>query len=228
MNVSELAKFLQTYNGRDKVIRTLCYGTKWASGVVSSPTAAKKLNSFSSQMSACRATLRLLDDIPMLDCTLSYGLGRQEQDGVLRFIGVLSNFLDQIFYPIDHYAWFVENDYITVKNNPWSTISTAFWVISVYLALMRALRSITVLQYHKRCLKGVDCDVSLALSQLLVQQRREFLSIIRCCLDLVHSVSCLPEGYLWGGKLSRWQVGAVGTLSSLLGLYMALSRRSSS
>lgn len=59
-------------------MRTLCYGMKLASGLTidKDPALSKKFQIFSSQMSKTRATLRLLDDIPMLQHTLQYGLGR--------------------------------------------------------------------------------------------------------------------------------------------------------
>lgn len=60
-----------------QIVRTLCYTTKLASGMYSSkdPDFAKKLAIFSSKMSQTRATLRLLDDLPMLSYSLSYGTG---------------------------------------------------------------------------------------------------------------------------------------------------------
>ncbi|GLH07194.1 Peroxisomal membrane protein 11C [Gryllus bimaculatus] len=204
MNIAEFAKFLETYSGRDKVIRLLCYSAKLGAGVSSSPVRAQKLDKFSSQLSACRALLRLFDDIPMLNCTLTYGLGRKEKDNVLRFLDLTSNVIDQAYFPIEHVAWAIENDFMSVKSNPWSTSSTVFWVISIYLSLM-----------------------STAMPQLLIQQQNYLLSTFKCSLDLVHAVNCLPEGYLWGGKLLKWQVGAVGTVSSVIGLYMALKKKSS-
>lgn len=61
-----------------------------------------------------------------------------------------------------------------------------------------------------------------ALREQMYQQK---LICIRMVLDLSYAISYLPRGILWGGKLSTWQVGALGTISSLLGLYQALSKR---
>lgn len=44
-------------------------------------------------------------------------------------------------------------------------------------------------------------------------------------MDFVHAVSTLPKGYLWGGKLSTFQVGAIGTLSACLGIYQIFAKR---
>lgn len=77
MTIEEISKFLSTRNGRDKVIRTLVYTTKLAAGLVSSKETVLKLETISGQLSACRTVLRLFDDIPMLNYTLAYGLGKE-------------------------------------------------------------------------------------------------------------------------------------------------------
>lgn len=77
MNLSETSSFLQTYSGRDKFIRILCYSSKLISGLTSDKELARKYGIFSSQLSACRMTLRLFDDLPMLKSTLDYGFGKE-------------------------------------------------------------------------------------------------------------------------------------------------------
>lgn len=51
------------------------------------------------------------------------------------------------------------------------------------------------------------------------------ISILRLALDLVHAGNYLPKGYLWGGKLSSTQIGAIGTISALIGLYQIFAKR---
>lgn len=57
----------------------LCYSTKLAGGLCkkNDPDLSKRLAIFSSKISGARATLRLIDDIPMLQYTLEYGLGKK-------------------------------------------------------------------------------------------------------------------------------------------------------
>lgn len=75
VQLAKILDFLETYRGRDKVLRTLCYTSKCASGLIQNEGVSARLDSFSGQLSACRATLRLLDDIPMLAYFVEYGLG---------------------------------------------------------------------------------------------------------------------------------------------------------
>lgn len=60
-------------------MKALCYSAKLVAGLNSSknPDFAKKCAIFSSKISQARATLRLIDDIPMLQYCLEYGLGRK-------------------------------------------------------------------------------------------------------------------------------------------------------
>lgn len=58
-------------------MKILCYSAKLASGlnVDKNPDLAKRLAIISSKVSGARATLRLIDDIPMLQHSIEYGLG---------------------------------------------------------------------------------------------------------------------------------------------------------
>lgn len=57
------------------------------------------------------------------------------------------------------------------------------------------------------------------------KHRLEILTLIRLSLDFIHAGSYLPKGYLWGGKLSTFQIGAVGTLSAGIGIYQIFAKR---
>ncbi|VEN57391.1 unnamed protein product [Callosobruchus maculatus] len=75
--LDEICSLLETYKGRDKILRTFCYTTRLIGGLHSNNELSKKLLHFSSIMSDTRATLRLLDDLPMLQYNLQYGLGSE-------------------------------------------------------------------------------------------------------------------------------------------------------
>lgn len=59
-----------------QILRTLCYTTKLIGGLNNNEDLAKKFLQFSSHISGTRATLRLLDDFPMLKYNLEYGFGK--------------------------------------------------------------------------------------------------------------------------------------------------------
>lgn len=64
-----------------------------------------------------------------------------------------------------------------------------------------------------------------ALAALTARQKLEIISIVRLSFDLTHSVSTLPAGWFWGGKLKTWHVGALGTLSATIGIYQYFAKK---
>lgn len=89
-------------------------------------------------MSGTRAVLRLLDDLPMLKYNLEYGLGSEEPDKLMASLGVTTNIIDQIYYPIEKMAWLAEHELLSnVNATYWDTASSVFWVLSIYLTLMK-------------------------------------------------------------------------------------------
>lgn len=59
-------------------MKALCYGSKLIAGYYGDrkPELAKRYAIASSRMSGARATLRLIDDIPMIQYALEYGFGQ--------------------------------------------------------------------------------------------------------------------------------------------------------
>lgn len=62
-----------------QVMKLLCYSAKLIAGLnaTKNPDLAKRFAIVSSRISGARATLRLIDDIPMLQYTIEYGLGQK-------------------------------------------------------------------------------------------------------------------------------------------------------
>ncbi|XP_058813700.1 peroxisomal membrane protein 11C [Topomyia yanbarensis] len=226
--LNEVCEMLDTYTGRDKIVRTLCYTTKLASGLVAArdPDLSKKLAIFSSKMSQTRATLRLLDDLPMISYSLNYGIGSKEPDRIMGMIGFLTNIIDHIYYPVDKICWMVEYKLLSVENpTKWDATNSMLWVASIYLNLMKTIRSYTVMEQHKSHMDKTENESSQPYKMLVLKQRMELISIVRLSLDLVHAGSTLPRGMLWGGRFESWQVGLIGSVSSFIGLYQYFAKK---
>lgn len=122
-------------------MRTLCYTTKLVSAIQlqqGNEDLAKKFAIFSSKMSQTRANLRLLDDLPMVQYSMDYGLGEKEPDQLMASIGVVTNIIDHLYYPVDKICWLIEQKIINVKDSErWDTINSILWVSSIYLNLMK-------------------------------------------------------------------------------------------
>lgn len=61
------------------------------------------------------------------------------------------------------------------------------------------------------------------LQNLSRLQLNQLLTALRCASDLLHAIHWLPEGILWAGKLKKWQIGALGTFSSVLSLIQSFA-----
>ncbi|CAM2109097.1 unnamed protein product [Caretta caretta] len=206
-------------------IRTLCYGCQLAGGVLArkSPTESemgRRLLAVSAQLSHCRTVLRLFDDLAMLAYSRQYGLGAKEEDAIVRWLSVLSNLADQLYYPCEHVAWAADADVIRTNSHKWWTLSTAFWVLSLVLGIVRSLRILFQLRRKLRNCTGESLEQSQ--KEMDTQVKSEVLSILSSMADLSNAVHWLPPGFLWAGQFPPWLVGLMGTISSLIGVYQHL------
>uniref|UniRef100_A0A672JQE2 Peroxisomal biogenesis factor 11 gamma n=1 Tax=Salarias fasciatus TaxID=181472 RepID=A0A672JQE2_SALFA len=218
-------RLLESYRGRDKVIRTICYGSQLVGGALSrgaelnsssSQQFGKSLLLFSAQLSHCRTVLRLFDDLSMLAYSHSYGLGSGEEDAGVRWISVLSNVADQLYYPCEHIAWAADAELIRVKSDKWWLFSTVLWGTSLMLGILRSLRVLLLLK--KKLRKSKRDGQYSSRSQLHRQMQLEILSIFSGMADLSNAIHWMPPGFLWAGRFPSWLVGLLGTISSLIGL----------
>ena len=80
MNMSgsliNVVTLLESYRGRDKIMRMASFGACFASGLAKSPEMKQKLMRVMTEISACRTILRLFDDLSMLSVTLKFGMGK--------------------------------------------------------------------------------------------------------------------------------------------------------
>ncbi|KAG7487886.1 hypothetical protein MATL_G00028320 [Megalops atlanticus] len=227
-SVDSLVNVLESYRGRDKVIRTLCYGSQLVGGVLSrkagrSSKMGKSLLLFSAQLSHCRTVLRLFDDLSMFAYSRSYGLGSTEGDPALRWMSVLSNVADQLYYPCEHVAWAADAQLISVQSDKWWTLSTLLWGVSLFLGILRSVRVLLLLKTRmKKSERSRQVDSSEAHastgSELQRQVLAEVFSILSSMADLSNAIHWMPPGFLWAGRFPDWLVGLLGTTSSLIGL----------
>ncbi|KAJ7993335.1 hypothetical protein DPEC_G00271360 [Dallia pectoralis] len=224
--LESLVNVLESYRGRDKVIRTMCYGSQLVGGVFSENLGpsftelGKRLLLFSAQLSHCRTILRLFDDLSMLAFTQSYGLGSGEEDSPLRWMSVLNNAADQLYYPCEHIAWAADAQIISAKSDRWWLLSGILWGLSLILGVLRSTRVIMLLRKKLRKLRQGNSSEGFVSgrSQLRRQVRGEVLSILSSLADLSNAVHWMPPGFLWAGRFPNWLVGLMGTTSSLIGL----------
>uniref|UniRef100_H0V110 Peroxisomal biosis factor 11 gamma n=1 Tax=Cavia porcellus TaxID=10141 RepID=H0V110_CAVPO len=226
--VTGLASALESYRGRDRLIRTLGYCCQLVGGVLLEQCPARsevgtRLLAVSAQLSHCRTVLRLFDDLAMFLYTKQYGLGPEEEDAFVRGVSVLSNIADQLYYPCEHLAWAADAKVLHVDSARWWTLSTALWGLSLLLGVARSLWMLQKLRQRLQSSKAAFTS-RLPRSKrraLEAQMRSEVLTLLSNLADLANAVHWLPPGVLWAGRFPPWLVGLMGTVSSLLSVYQA-------
>lgn len=223
-----LASALESYRGRDRLIRTLGYGCQLIGGVLveqcpSRSEVGRRLLVVSAQLSHCRTVLRLFDDLAMFVYTKQYGLGAKEEDVFIRWLSVLSNMADQLYYPCEHVAWAADAKVLQVDSARWWTLSTAFWSLSLLLGAVKSLWTMLKLRQKLRSPTGPFASQLPRSKWRAVEARiwSEALTLFSNLADLANAVHWLPPGVLWAGCFPPWLVGLMGTISSILSVYQA-------
>ncbi|KAM3966888.1 peroxisomal membrane protein 11C [Aphomia sociella] len=223
--LEDICELLDSYNGRDKVVRLACYAFKLYGCVKDE----KPWQAAGSRLSNARLMLRLFDDIPMIRHTYNYGLGRHESTTIAAALGVLANMVDQAFLPVEKICWL--HDVGVLKLNPntayvFDTISTGLWAASLYISFLQTVRSIRQLWWSRDCLQNSSENGGIeARRNLDVRLALQFVTAGKLCLDITHAVSCLPPGWLWGEKIGSTKVAAIATTSSVIGIAMYFARK---
>ncbi|XP_078412208.1 peroxisomal membrane protein 11C [Cetorhinus maximus] len=224
-----VANALETYRGRDRLVRTVCYSSRLLGGLLLTPGAGRpelgrRLLLIAQELSNCRAALRLFDDLSMYLYSRGYGLGSTEEDAIVRLLSITGNLADQLYYPCEHLAWAADYKILNLNSGKWWTFSNSLWSLSLALG---ALRSFRVVQLLKKKLKGSQNKTYLKTEEsnnmgrrgYQIRMRAEILNIISCLADLANAIHWMPPGVLWAGKFPEWLVGLMGMVSSVIGLY---------
>ncbi|XP_073952649.1 peroxisomal membrane protein 11C-like [Choristoneura fumiferana] len=222
--VEDICELLDSYNGRDKVVRLACYTLKLYGCVKNE----KSWQTAGSRLSGARLILRLFDDIPMLRHTYYYGLGRHESSRMAAMLGVLANMVDQVFLPVEKACWLHEVG--VLKLNPKTAeildiVSTSLWAASLYISLLQTIRSIRQLWWSRDCLQHSSEGSVDARRNLDIRLSLTAVTAGKLLLDITHAVSCLPPGWLWGEKIGPTKVAAIATTSSVVGIAMYFAKK---
>lgn len=221
---------LQTYAGRDKIMRTVGYTSMFLTGAVKGRT-GQTLTLFARQISAARMVMRLFDDVPMWRMTSKWGAG--EKDTLSRALAVLSSVSIQLYYPCEHIAWGADRELWPVESTRWWTATAAWYTLSLFFSILRGIRSIFLLrrkrseliqQKKMETLENVDdkdSHVKSSLKECAEKEISEYVGLVKNVADFLLAVNTLPvKGFLWSGKFGTVTNATFGVTSSLTGLYL--------
>uniref|UniRef100_G3VP70 Peroxisomal biosis factor 11 gamma n=1 Tax=Sarcophilus harrisii TaxID=9305 RepID=G3VP70_SARHA len=210
--LSGLVSSLESYRGRDRLIRTLSYGCQLIGGFLTEQSSVKsevgkRLLGISAQLNHCRTVLRLFDDLAMLAYSRQYGLGAKEEDAIIRWLSVISNFADQLYYPCEHVAWAADAKIIHINSTKWWILSTALWGLSLLLGTLRSLKIILNLRRKLRNPEGKSSKSFRREKKMIaIQVKSEILTLLSNLADLANAIHWLPPGFLWAGRFPPWLI----------------------
>ncbi|XP_029336252.1 peroxisomal membrane protein 11C isoform X2 [Mus caroli] len=181
-------------------IRTLGYCCQLIGGVLveqcpNRSEVGRRLLVVSAQFNHCRTVLRLFDDPAIFVYTKQYGLGTKEEDIFIRWLSVLSNVTDQLYYPCEHIAWAADAKVLRVDSAWWWTLNTALWTLSLLLGAVKALWTMLKLRQKLRSPTGTSAS-QLPRSKRRAMEARicsEVLTLLSNLADLANAVHWLPR-----------------------------------
>ncbi|XP_045449201.1 peroxisomal membrane protein 11C-like [Melitaea cinxia] len=206
--VDEISNLLQTYGNRDKVVSLTSYILKlWGA-----TSKRQNLLTASAKLASARAALRLFDDAAVLKNFINYGLGKQ--DGPFwGSLGVSNGLFTLAYLQAEKLVFLLDSGVLVLDEEKAYKVRTAhklFWSLYAFIGFIRSIRALQISARElkrpnkPKCAQARFTQASLTTTKLL--------------LDVIHAVSWLPRGWLWGGSLQTTQAAGIATLSAVLGL----------
>ncbi|KAF6024868.1 PEX11G [Bugula neritina] len=178
-------------------------------------------------LNSTRAFTRLLDDLPMLKATLTYGFGKQGEPILSRVLQVIENVAYQLFFPVEHLALLCQLEVLPVANRQkWVSRCTTLWAVALVCVISKNVMLLAELLNAKEKLLKSEPSLDRGESGLHSSKAKELdsrlrltkLTIIKDSCDFLNAVNWLPiTNFLWSGKLSPSQSAIAGLVSSLVG-----------
>ncbi|KAJ0177634.1 hypothetical protein K1T71_006507 [Dendrolimus kikuchii] len=206
--VNEICDLLQTHANRDKVVSLTSYVLKlWGL------TAKRQdLLTASARLASARAALRLFDDAAALKVTLSYGSGKQEGP-LWGTLGIAGNTFTLAYLQAEKLVFLIDTGVLRVSKETEFQVKTThklFWSLSAFIGFIRSIRALHISALVLKSPSAPKC-ASARLTQAS-------LTTTKLVLDVIHAVSWLPPGWLWGNRLTARQASSVATASAICAL----------
>ncbi|XP_046967237.1 peroxisomal membrane protein 11C-like [Vanessa cardui] len=206
--VDEICDLLQTHSNRDKIVSLTSYILKlWGAS-----SKRQNLLTASANLASARAALRLFDDAAVLNSFLKYGLGKQ--DGPLwGALGVSNGLFTLAYLQAEKIVFLLDTGVLTLDEDKAYKIRTAhklFWALFAFIGLIRSIRALHISAQNLKDPNRTKCAPA--------RFTQATLTSTKLVLDVIHAVSWLPRGWLWGSSLQTSQAAGIATLSAVLGL----------
>ncbi|KAH9490467.1 Peroxisomal membrane protein 11C [Bulinus truncatus] len=230
-SLTSIINVLETYRGRDRIIRFLTYAAMFIGG--DGKTSAQiKWRILSAELSGCRVILRLFDDLSMLLYNVSISFGQKEK-GIMRPLEMCTALFNQLYYPSEHIAWFRQKKILNGNPAVFSLLGLVFWTLALLGEIIKCFVKIRKLNLQAKSLhkqRKLDHDssdhrssqndqIQENLKKLATDRRDLCLLLVQYSCDFTNAISWMPPGVLWAQKLRPSVNGILGMIASSIILY---------
>jgi len=216
--ISRLVKFLETHNGRDKVVRLIQYWSRffsWYLLVNNKPDAHKLIANLEAHASMSRKIFRLLKSVAFLQSASKVAV--EETDAVVKVTTVVQHLGLAIWLIYDHIIWAGKLGLVQTDLVGHNRKANIFWLISMVAG---AIKSAYLLQQTQQKMNAAQKEE--ALDSLRKRQFEYFIELMRNILDLpipLHALNKTVQQHVPTGL-----VGLSGSITSLIGIYQIWSK----
>lgn len=229
----DLLKVLESYRGKDRIIRLSSYILMLLGGRGNTPL-QMKFRKISSELSGCRVVLRLFDDFAMLAFNLPKGFGFKEPNAILRPLEVVSAVLNQVYYPLEHIAWLRDKEVLPGHSGLFWVAGLVVWAGTLIVEIIKSLVKLRInsvkaqrLNKQKLLEKADERDLHTEQNQEIEDNLKKLaaenldlvLYILQSAADLFNAINWLPKGILWSQRFSPSASGFSGIVATLCMLY---------
>jgi len=219
--VTKVVKFLDTHNGRDKVVRTIQYGSRfltWYLAKHSYSDASKKFVGLENASSMARKLFRLAKSIAHFQTALK--TVSEENDVLVKITVVIQQLSLGLWLLYDHVIWAGKLNLIKSDRMPtYTRRANIFWLIAM---LMGIVKSLYLAQQNQMAISAQLSSKSDAVASLRKKHTEIMLEFFRNLFDVPIPLTALNQSV--GALIPSGIVGLFGTGTSLIGIYQAWTK----
>ncbi|RLU22732.1 hypothetical protein DMN91_005010 [Ooceraea biroi] len=204
-NAEIFTLYLRTLHGRNQVLNIVANLPKLLT--ISAPlnNTRKHLNIFKSQITYCISIENLLDVISLFSWIRSSGWGSKEPDHFIRCCNVIINAMMVFNQAISHIIWADKHNILTINVDKWNPVAACFAIGTSNIDFLRLISRRK--RHYTFCERKIDQQAEKKKVNYLIVN--EAMTCMRVTLQTICFINYLPNGILWGGRLMKWQLGAL-------------------
>jgi len=220
-NLTKLIRYLETHNGRDKIVRLFQYSARFISwSLINNNKAAdaKKYQTLEETSSLARKVFRLGKSISLLQN--AFRTFNEEHDGVLKTTVVVQQISLSLWLFLDHIIWATKIGLIKSDTPKHARRANTFWLIAMLAGIVK---SCYLLQQTQQIVShALATGKGESVSSARKAQLEHLLELLRNIFDVPIPLTGLNQTVQ--KTIPTGIVGLCGSVSSIIGIYQVWSK----